>query len=248
MNKKDKLHISDLQQSFNQNAVITLNDLDSFYKKYESNLNRNTLKWRIFHLIKNGVLVRIGRGKYLIGKTIPYKPDLSKRIKSLYKVLKKKFPFAIFCIWDTIWLNEFMIHQPAKYNIIIEAERDTAHSMFNFLVSNQSNVYYNPDNTVIDNYILGKKDNIVIIDLISEAPMQEIEGITIPTLEKILIDLVSEKELYISYQGNELTNICSEVIFKYSINYDKLLRYSRRRNKEIEIRYLLDQVSNFWQK
>ncbi len=249
MNKKDKFHISELRESFGsgQTKFITLNDINSFYKQYEPNLNRNTLKWRVHYLITSGVLIKKGKGKYLIGKTILFKPDISKRIKSLYKVLKTEFPYATFCIWDTIWLNEFMVHQPTKYNIIVEAEKDTARSMFNYLISSQSNVYYKPDNAIIDSYIIGKKDNIVIIDLITEAPIKEIEGISIPTLEKILVDLISEKELFIPFQGTEITNIYSEALLKYSINFDKLIRYSRRRNKENEVKSLLDQITNFRQ-
>jgi len=246
MQKLEKLQIEKIKEKYTLNNIITIDDLDKFYRLYEPNLNRNTLKWRIYHLIQNNVLERIGRGKYMIRKFKLYIPNINQKLIELHKTIQNEFPFAEICIWDTRWLNEFMKHQPGKFNIIIEAEKETAQAIFNFLIGIKDKVFYNPDKNMWEHY-LGSNDNIIIIDLISEAPLKRVDNIYIPTLEKILVDIISSMDTIAPYIESEIDIIFSEILNKYSINFDKLLRYSRRRSKQDEMKLIIKRHTNFWQ-
>ena len=79
-----------------------------------------------------GVLNRVVQGKFQLGKVNNYLPELSAKISSLNKILKGKFPFLYFCIWNTSVLNEFMIHQPDKYYLLTEVEKESMESVFFF--------------------------------------------------------------------------------------------------------------------
>jgi hypothetical protein len=92
---------------------------------------------------------------------------------------------------------------------------------------------------VIENYLLRIKSAIIVKTLISEAPIQTVQNITVPTIEKILVDLFCDKNLFYAYQGKELHTIFQEAFSKYTINQNKLMRYSNRRGKKEEfIKYL----------
>ncbi|MCD4726650.1 MAG: hypothetical protein K8R46_03240 [Pirellulales bacterium] len=169
-----------------------------------------------------------------------YSPDLTSKIKSIYKKTKVQFPFADFCIWDTRFLNEFMIHQPASFITIVETENEVIDSLFNFLKESYRNVFLNPDKNIIENYISGENNSIIVKPLISEAPTKLIDNIETITLEKMLVDIYSDAKFFYSFHGAEMDNIYSNAIGTYSLNQSKLLRYASRRGKRKQIEMLLN--------
>lgn len=239
--KRKKLHIAKLKEEFLVLRSFNLDDLNSFYESLEPGIPRNTVKWRAFELVKLGILIRVGRGLYQIGSMVEYTPDITGSLKSLYKKVKKQFPFIDLCVWDTQFLNEFMIHQPGLYTTLVETESDVAESVFNNIKEFKRNVFLNPDENTIENYLSGEKNPIVIKPLISEAPLRLVDKIETITLEKMLVDIFCDTKLFFTFQGAELKNIFMNAIETYSINQSKLLRYATRRGKKNEIEKLYKQ-------
>jgi len=56
-----------------------------------------------------------------------------------------------------------------------------------------------------------------------------------PGIEKILVDLYCDKNLFVSYQGDELSNIWRDAFKKYLVNISTMVNYSRRKGKQKEI-------------
>ena len=56
-----------------------------------------------------------------------------------------------------------------------------------------------------------------------------------PTLEKILVDIIADEELFAAQQG-ELEFIFKSAFDKYNINESKMKRYASRRNRKTEIK------------
>ena len=68
-------------------------------------------------------------------------------------------------------------------------------------------MYYNPTDDVIDNYLyLSNTKPVVVKNKVSEAPTESVEGVKVPSLEMILVDLFCDKRLFKAYQGNELAH------------------------------------------
>ena len=72
---------------------------------------------------------------------------------------------------------------------------------------------------------------IIVRPLVKEAPIDIIDGCPVPTLEKMLVDAISDKELQ-HLQGNELYTIYSNAFSDYEIKMPRLLRYAARRNRK----------------
>ena len=132
-----------------------------------------------------------------------------------------------------------MIHQPVNTNIIIEIEKDATSSVFHFLKETKDNVFLNPDETIIDNYIDTQTENIIIKNLITTSPLTTKDDIRIPKAEKILVDLFIE-HLYKAYQDNELINIYTAFFEKYAINCSNLYWYASKRYSEKTITDFLE--------
>ena len=78
------------------------------------------------------------------------------------------------------------------------------------------------------------KRNVFVKNLVSEAPLQKIDGIPVSTLEKILVDIYCDKGF--SYmQDSEYMRIAENAITLFNINKTKLLRYAKRRGAKEEL-------------
>lgn len=239
---KQSLHIKELRNTFADNSDISVQDLIQFYQRFEKDIRRSTVDWRIYELNKEGVLHRIARGVYSLSRTNSYIPEITRSQKLLFNSIKKQFPFVKICIWSTKWLNEFMLHQPGRFYTIIEIERDVMESVFYELKEQGKDVYLDPSEDVLDKYIINKKDPIIITSLTTEAPLQTINNVSTTTLEKMLVDLVCNEILFAAQQGAELERIYITALDKYTISNTKLLRYASRRNRKHEIDRLINQI------
>lgn len=205
-------------------------------------MKRNTIDWRIHQLKKLNILYRVSRGCYSLKEQNEFKPVIDEKLLCLYEKITKHFPFIELCIWHTKWFNEFMRHQIGSFSILIEVDRDSVDSVFYYLREEYDNLFLNPSTEILEKYGSNKKETIIIKPLISEAPILEIDKIQIAPLEKLLVDLTSDK-LFEAYQGQELENIYQSALEKYTINKPQMLRYANRRNKKKEVMHKLKGIN-----
>ena len=228
---ESKLQIWSFQLHFKNNVEITYSDIFDFYVYTEPEISGELVRKRIVELVKKGILLKKGKGIYALGNQINYIPVFEPSLIRMYKKLIAKFPYAKLCIWNTRQLNEFMLHQPGRFYTIVETEKDVSEFAFNFLNDFNKNVFQANDKSMIEKYAIQNTNSIIIKDLTSESPVHTISKIQTPTLEKILVDIFCDKDLFVAQQGSELNTIYQTAFDKYSINKSKLLRYAKRRGK-----------------
>ena len=198
-------------------------------------------------MIQEGILQRIGRGKFRLGEGRKYIPEISSETKSIFKKLKAAFPYANFCVWNTSVLNEFMQHQPGKYFLLVETDKETTNSVFYFLREIKKSVFIEPTNDILEKYIVNEKEVVVIKSLISEAPTQNIYEVETATIEKMLVDIFCDDVIFSAQQGAERRTIFREAFTNYTINQSKMLRYANRRRKKEELNDYVKTITNLWQ-
>ncbi len=132
-----------------------------------------------------------------------------------------------------------MLHQPFKQYSVIEVEKEAAEQVFNYLNENYKNVFLNPDNEIFELYISSLDEIIIVKNLISESPFEKINKINIPTLEKLLVDMLIDKELFAAQQG-EIEFIFKTAFSKYALNKLQMKRYAMRRNREKKIENIIN--------
>lgn len=218
-----------------------------FYLQLEPGIKTTTINWRIYVLVQTGVLNRIGRGRFTIGKNRIYTPEISSKIKSLHSKLKKEFPYLRMCIWNTSSLNEFMIHQPGRFYILIEVDKEAAQSVFFYLKELKLSVFIEPTKDLFEKYLPDEKETFIVKSLVSEAPLQTINRIDSPTIEKILVDIFCDDIIFAAQQGSEMRTIFQEALAKYTVNMNRMMRYAGRRSKKESFYKYLDSISNLWQ-
>ncbi len=214
---------------------FTAEELLYFWRKRDPDLNRNAFYRRVNRLKENNYFNEVYRNIYTYSDKAIFEPPKEKILTKIVNTFQKEYSEISYCVWQTSWLHEFMIHQPARQLTIFETEKDVVESFFFKLKSPKWQVFLNAHNAVIDDLYMDDKEIIVVKSIISRSPTLIQEQIEIPSLEKILIDVFCDSELFSSYSGHELSNIYRYAMKKYNINYTRLLYYAKRRNRKNEV-------------
>lgn len=229
-------HIS---RYFKENGKLSKQKLVGSIKKDFPSWSDNTINMYLSKLKKEGIINAPSRGIYELDSNTPFQPNISQGIKRIFNKVKREFPYITFCIWDTVWLNDFMRHQPFKHYVVMEVEKDASESVFTFLTEINKNVFFNPDEEIFDRYINNQDEVIIVKNMVSESPLIEKEKIVIPALEKLLVDMLIDTTLF-SAQQNEKEFIMRSTMEKVTLNELKMHRYAIRRNREREINELIN--------
>lgn len=234
-----KRNRDELQKEFEGKTVIELKDIDAFYRKSEPSIPKTTISWRVYDFVKNGVLQRVGKGLYRLGKTETFTPIINHKIKKISHLMNKKFPFVDYCQWELSYVNYFSQHLINFNNLFVDVEKDALEAVYYALKEQYSKVM------LISNLygdISDFKNAIFVRALISDSPIQKVGNCYVATLEKMLVDLASDKEL-IFFQGNEIYTIIRAASEKYTINQNTMLRYAGRKNRRGEIECILKTIN-----
>ena len=137
-----------------------------------------------------------------------------------------------------------MIHQPGKFYILVEVDKDAAQSVFFYLKEHKTPVFIEPTEDLIEKYFPDQQETIIVKSLVSEAPLQTINNINIPTIEKILVDIFCDDIIFAAQQGSEMKTIFLEALSKYTVNESRIMRYADRRRKKESFREYLNTISN----
>ena len=216
-----------LKEHFSHQENFSVAEISCFYSEQNPNIPQTTVNWRIHNLVQSGIIQRVGRGIYRLGKSNPFQMDLFPQIKKTANSIKKEFPYTDFCVWELAVIN-FFSHNLINFNLFfIDVERDAVDAVYYKLKEKQKNVV-NIRKTYDD--ISDLAGNICIRPLVSHAPLQKQAKIQVATLEKILVDLATDKEFF-PFQGNEIFTIYENAFEKYTINESSMLRYAARKEK-----------------
>ncbi|MCX6325624.1 MAG: hypothetical protein NT144_03070 [Bacteroidia bacterium] len=232
--------IERLKKEFEGKASFSREALFAFYQQFEPDLNDSTFRWRLSQLKEKKIITSISRSLYTLDYKPVFKPEIGDIEKKIFHKIEKQFPDLKYCIWSTKVVSEFMLHIPGKYIIILQVERDASEPVFEFLkVQNFGRVYIQPEEKEIDRYIFETEQSIVLQSLVSRAPTQRVGGAFTITIEKLIVDLFSDKNLFLAFQGSELVHIVNNAFQRYSINFTKLIHYAGRRRRGKDIKQLL---------
>ncbi len=224
---------------FKGNERLPKQKLVGSIKKDFPDWSDNTINMYLSRLKKKGVIHSPSRGIYELDRHASFQPNISTTLKRIFNKIKREFPYIAFCVWDTVWLHDFMRHQPFKHYIVLEVEKDACESVFGYLSERMKNIFLNPDEELFERYISNLDGVVIIKNMVSEAPLIEEQKVIIPSLEKLLVDMLIDTALF-SAQQSEKEFIMRSVVKKYTLNELKMRRYAIRRNRTREINELIN--------
>lgn len=212
----------------------------------QTGVKDSAITLQINRMIASGILRRIGRGEYELSQNgLPeyvYQPYEEE--KSIFTKLKQQFPLLDVCIWSPRVLASFMLHVPDIGYTFVDVEKDGMETVFHALQDMElgRNILLNPSLTDCERYLTGS-DAIVVRQLIGESPLTVVDGCIVPRIEKILVDVIGDNELFFA-SGSETYNIYEFAFERNRINKSKLLRYASRRNRKEKVVQIIQTIEN----
>ena len=189
-------------------------------------------------LSKENILVRVGQGEYALPQKQMFSYSPSEKVKCIYDELKSELPFTDFCVYDGNIISSIQHHLSINNAIYVETNRDAVDSVFSRLRGQQKDVFKQPDATFVADYIDFREPCVIVKPLVTESPLMEVEGIRVPTLEKLLVD--TQKDADFDYlRGAESLYMFQMAFELYTINTQRLMRYAKRRGIGQEVNELI---------
>ena len=228
-----------------QNGLFTRKDLLKVVRSGMQNISEGSLVVLLNRMLAENRIIRVSYGKYKLNEDLKpnflYEPN--EFMLSLNRHIKEKFPFIDYCIWQPAICASMMLHVPAVRTTLVDVEREAMEPVFMSLqgIESEIPIFLNPTQEDVTRYITNR-DIIIVRPLVKEAPIDIIDGCPVPTLEKMLVDAISDKELQ-HLQGNELYTIYSNSFSDYEIKKPRLLRYAARRNRKQKVEQIINTIN-----
>lgn len=224
-----------------ESQVFTRQALYNLFKENNKDLSYNSVGWIIDEGLKSNLLFKVGSDSYSRKKETrnTYSPRYSEFSKELLSKMEERFPELEYTLFETLLLNEFVNHLYAHNILVLQVEKDLCTFTFDFL--NElfpGKVLYNPSSDDLGRY---QSDNCIILEnRISEAPFDK-EHPHFITMEKLLVDTVSDKAIKELIPTSEVSNIYENAKLIYKSDLTKIKRYAKRRNAWTKVEALLGQ-------
>lgn len=219
-------------------AVDLLEEAKSVYPMSRAVLNAYLAK-----LVERGKLERIGRGIYgSTAKKNRFSPEPGEKAAELYRSIKQAFPLINICVYEGQWISPFMHHLANNRAVYLEVEKDVSEAVFHKLQDRGLTAFHRPDKNEMFKYVDLGSAPVIVKNLVTESPLQTIDEIQIPTLEKLLVDMYCDADFYY-LQGGEYWHVMHHA-HNYSINTSRMLRYAARRSAAEEIKSIWEETVN----
>ena len=219
--------------------VFSHNDLSVACSKAGSPVSKSTLERRLRAAIKAGLVVRVGRDRYMLAENgrSRYIAQPSESCREIVNYVQSQCPDMRISVFETRQMNEFVNHLVALNTIFIFVGNDMADFLFQVLRDRFSGrVLLKPSEETYFRY--RSENTIVLLDGLSEEP--HCRGADAMALaEKWLVDLFAEPLIRNNFNGADLPDACAEVFARYAIDESRMFRYARRRNAEERLKALL---------
>jgi len=228
-----------LKNTFQDKIYFSRQELFDFFRKFDADLKETTFRWNIHNLKNKHIISAVSRDLFTLQYKPVFIPNISERDYKTFSKIQKQFPTLKCCIWSTQIINEFMLHIPAQSVTIVQVEKEAIEPVYDFLKEQEQNVFIQPEEKEIERYVFKNESAIVLESLVTKSPVQQANKATTVTLEKLIIDLISNQKLFSPFQGSEMIHILNTAYNRYSIHFTTLFHYAKRRGKEIELTELL---------
>lgn len=169
---------------------------------------------KVNKLLREGRLAAIGKGKYITSSRIPYTVRITPWMREINRYM----------VENCIGVNACIAAKEG--NLFVQVAKSEMGEVMNVLQSRYMNVIHKEN---LKHIPVQLKGYIVLERLVSESPLMREEGMTVPSLEKQIVDAISD-------DGKAPSPITfQKAVEAYPVNLDSLVRYASRRGVKEEV-------------
>ena len=206
---------------------FTLCELADYVRSREV-ISDSGILWHLKKLIKQNKLSRLSRGLYGAFAKKEFAPMLTDELKHLYSDISSEFPLIDIAVYSGRDITALQHHLSANNALYVEVTKDASEAVFHSLIDKKMKAYHKPCSDFMCDYVDLSEHCVIVKPLVTESPLKKIDGISMPTLEKLLVDINADSDFFY-VQGVEASHIIDNARSLYQLNTPKMLRYASRR-------------------
>ncbi len=251
-------------EKFNNYEEISKDELKVFLLHFYPKITESRFRWILHQLKDSGYITKLTDQKFKVNiHNIKQKYEIDNRNIEVIRVLQnfnkerallfnsnesKDLDKLSMSVWESGILNEFTSHQTLSQYIFVEINKYRTEDLFFYLKENIHDWYITRDYKKEQYQLESESRVIVLLPLLSKSPIERDNlsinhYVTIPKIEKILVDIFHERKLFGYYDMRTLKEIFSNVNGKYNIDFTTLLYYARNRGKKNE---MVEFINSIW--
>lgn len=231
-----------LDYAYGHNKKIVRKELMHWLEENHPQGSVRSIDTVLQQMVAKGTLLRMEYGVFFLGDDVKrfFRPMVTGEMRELFVKVRERYPYTNCCIWQGSELGAFMQHVPNLDVLILEVEKMAAEAVFEDAkeLAIGRKVLLNPSEQDYRLYASGESA-LIVKDLVSESPVQKVDGVLTPQIEKILVDATVAHELDFA-RGGEIFTIYQNAGEMYHIGKKTMLRYAARRGQREEIEKLIN--------
>jgi len=227
------------------NEYCSIDEIVAFIESRGESTSRKTVIWNVNDLVRQGKAIRVGRGVYGFISKKRFTPVISEETKRVCSLLQKHFKYLVMTVSDSGVLSQFMSLQPFSTVVVIETRKSAASSVLSELRRGGVDAYAKRDYAKLERYVVSSQPFLVRSELAANPSLTQEGNYRSSNLEKMLVDLVCDDDVYGQYQGEELINIYKNATSRYSVNYSQMLKYAAARKKKSIVQKMLQETDEY---
>ena len=155
-----------------------------------------------------------------------YRVEITPKMREVNHILVDRFVGMCHCLCQT------------GRNLVVEVPRNRCGEVIHILKETYEDVV-----DIRKAYLMIEDlhDFILVKPMVSEAPLLSDDHVTFPSLEKAIVDLLSDKE-FANINAREKTLFVQHAFETYEINISKLIRYAGRKGKKEEVEVIISNL------
>lgn len=202
-----------------QKRIISRDELFKLINKHYDDVSRSYFYQIVSGLINSGLLTKIDSETYSTEKKNVFSYLLSD--ENIEEIVKG---YGTYSIWDTNIFNKWLNHLLNSVITFVEVDKELMYLVADDLKEARYNhVLVNPNVDEFFKYF--DKQTIVIKPSVKVL----IENNHRISLERLIIELYSNKIAKSLYSGNELANMLNEIFKTYNVNLNRLYHIAKRK-------------------
>jgi hypothetical protein len=225
----------------------SIDDIAAYIETLNGETPRSTVVWNVNNLVRQGKAVRCGRGVYGFTPKLRFEPVMSGEAKRACDLLQTKFKYLDVTVTDCGVLGQFMNLQPFSTVVVMEVKKSASGAVLSALRKGGVDAYAKKDFPMLERYVSTSQPFVVRPELSVNPSLPKEKNVRAANLEKLLVDLVCDEDIYGQYQGEELQNIYQNATEGYAVNYSQMLKYAAARKKKTAVLEMLKETGEYEQ-
>lgn len=166
-------------------------------------------------------------------------------VKQVVDIISTQFKYVKVVLTDSKWLSDYLVQQPFATVVKIEVNAPAVDAVVNLLRKEGIKAFSTLEITDADKYF--SEARIFVIDKIRfNNPTKKYENnVFIAKLEKVMVDVACDYEVFKQYQGWELGNFYANVTEKCAVNFSTVIKYASSRGRKEQIVSLLENSEKY---